>query len=107
MAPRRRSGRTSAGPTLEASFGALLGFVPGYLFMESIFRLYPHPTHWVGALFGVGGGYGVGALVAAYKVRRPPFGPDRRRPAARAKRAGERGASKRARPGEREGPHER
>lgn len=105
MSPRRRPGKAITGPTLEASFGALLGFVPGYLVMESFFRLYPHPTHWVGALFGVGGGYGVGALVAAYKERRPPFGPDRRHPAARAKRAGERHAGKHSRPGERGEPH--
>lgn len=74
MPPGRKQGKATVGPTIEALFGGLFGFVPGYLFMESIFRVYPHPAHWVGALIGVGGGYGVGTLTAAYKEGRPPFG---------------------------------
>lgn len=79
MSPRRGLGKVSNGPTIEGVFGGLLGFVPGYLVMESIFRLYPHPSHWVGALIGTGVGYGLGALIAAHKESRPPFGPGRAR----------------------------
>lgn len=74
MAPQQRPGKVSDGPSLEALFGGLLGWVPGYLFMESIFGTAPHPAHWVGAVVGAAGGYGLGALVAAYKDERTPFG---------------------------------
>lgn len=86
MARRRRS-RTIDGPTLEALAGTVIAIVPAYLTMESIFAALPHITHWVGTAMGVALGYALGALVAAYKEARFPFGqaqaPDPRHVAAR------------------------
>lgn len=54
--------------------GAVLALAPAYFLAEGILRVYPHVTHWVSMGLGIAGGYGLGALVAAYKEARPPFG---------------------------------
>ncbi len=76
MPPRRRRQNSVDGPTLEAVMGAVLALAPAYFLAEGILRVYPHLTHWVGTGLGIAGGYGLGALVAAYKEERPPFGRD-------------------------------
>ncbi len=74
MPSRRRQQKTVDGPALEAVMGAVLALAPAYFLAEGILRVYPHVIHWVGMGLGIAGGYGLGALVAAYKEARPPFG---------------------------------
>jgi hypothetical protein len=74
MPPRHGRRKTADGPTLEAFFGGVLALAPAYFLAEGALRAYPHVTHWVGTGLGIAGGYGLGALVAAYKEERPPFG---------------------------------
>jgi hypothetical protein len=69
-----RRGKVTGGPTLEAAAGALFGLVPADLAMASIFPTLPPPVHWLGALLGAALGYGAGAMVAAYREARFPFG---------------------------------
>lgn len=78
MPPRHRQRKKADGPALESFLGGLLALAPAYFLAEGILRAYPHVIHWVGTGLGIAGGYGLGALVAAYKEERPPFG---RRPA--------------------------
>lgn len=73
MARRRGRRARIGGPSLEALAGALLAYAPATLFMEGMFATQPHPTHWVGDAIGIAGGYGIGALVAAYREGRFPF----------------------------------
>lgn len=74
-----RRGKLTGGPTLEAVAGALFALVPADLAMASIFPTFPPPVHWLGALLGGALGYGAGALVAAYRETRFPFGQARSR----------------------------
>ena len=64
---RTKRRRPPTGPTLAALAGALFALAPGYLLAESMLASLPHPTHRVGAAIGVAGGYGAGALFAAWK----------------------------------------
>ncbi len=54
--------------------GAVIALAPAYFLAEGVLRVYPHAIHWVGMGLGIAGGYGLGALVAAYKEARPAFG---------------------------------
>lgn len=74
MPPRQGRQKTVDGPALEAFLGGILALAPAYFLAEGILRAYPHVIHWVGTVLGIAGGYGLGALVAAYKEERPPFG---------------------------------
>jgi len=97
MPTRRGRQKTADGPTLEAVMGAVIALAPAYFLGEGLFRAYPHVIHWVGTGLGIAGGYGVGALVAAYKEARPPFG--RGRPDARPHtRSGQRASAERQEP---------
>lgn len=78
MTSRRGRHKSVSGPTIEALAGGLIALAPAYLAMESILGTLPHPTHWVGTILGIAGGYGLGSLVAAHREGRFPFG---RRPA--------------------------
>ena len=85
MPPRHGRRKTVDGPALEAFLGGMLALAPAYFLAEGVLRAYPHVTHWVGTGLGIAGGYGLGALVAAYKEERPPFGrgPSRAEPRTR------------------------
>lgn len=75
---KRKRKAAPAGPVLESLVGGVIALIPAYFFMESIFAAQPHVAHWVGTSAGVGAGYGLGALVAAYKEQRFPFAPSQR-----------------------------